>query len=80
MLAQADELPSEHPDAVAIRRATAGIFEGVKAKRRSERRYRMLANDRAVTALTAKGAAEPTAYEPKSIKHVPIVNGDNPGR
>lgn len=58
VLAQADKLPTEHPDAVAIRQATAGVFKGVKQRRRAARRDKVLANDRAVTALTATGAAE----------------------
>ena len=50
------ELPVEHPDAVAIRRATAGLFKEVKLRRRAERRAAVLAADAAVTAATATGA------------------------
>lgn len=38
VLAQIDELPAEHPDAVAVRLATARIFKTVKEQRRAERR------------------------------------------
>ncbi|MEA2141966.1 MAG: hypothetical protein QOI64_396, partial [Solirubrobacteraceae bacterium] len=38
VLARIDELPVDHPDAVAVRRATAGIFKSVKERRRAERR------------------------------------------
>jgi NAD(P)-dependent dehydrogenase (short-subunit alcohol dehydrogenase family) len=56
VLAEAELLPPEHPDAVAIRRATAAVFKTVKVQRRKERRDAILANDRAVTAATATGA------------------------
>ncbi|MGI9004589.1 MAG: hypothetical protein ACR2GH_23540, partial [Pseudonocardia sp.] len=38
VLAELDALPVEHPDAVAVRRATAGIYKSVKLRRRAERR------------------------------------------
>ncbi|BBH70472.1 oxidoreductase [Actinoplanes sp. OR16] len=56
VLAEVEALPAEHPDAVAVRRATAGIFKAVKLRRRLDRREAILANDRAVTASTATGA------------------------
>ncbi len=56
VLAEAEALPVEHTDAVAVRRATAGLFKTVKVRRRRERRDAVLTNDRAVTAATATGA------------------------
>jgi NAD(P)-dependent dehydrogenase (short-subunit alcohol dehydrogenase family) len=56
VLAELDRLPLEHPDAVAVRRATAAIFKTVKLRRRAERRAAILANDEVVTAATATGA------------------------
>ncbi|MFI6980315.1 SDR family NAD(P)-dependent oxidoreductase [Embleya sp. NPDC050154] len=56
VLAEVEELDVEHPDAVRIRRATAGIYKSVKERRRKERRDRVIANDEAVTAATATGA------------------------
>jgi NAD(P)-dependent dehydrogenase (short-subunit alcohol dehydrogenase family) len=56
VLATAEELPEDHPDAVAVRRATAGLFKAVKLRRRAERRAAVLAADDAVTAATATGA------------------------
>ena len=56
MLAEAEQLPVEHPDAVALRRATAGLFKTAKLQRRRERREAVLANDKAVTEATATGA------------------------
>jgi NAD(P)-dependent dehydrogenase (short-subunit alcohol dehydrogenase family) len=56
VLAQAEELPPEHPDAVAVRRATGRIFKTVKKQRRNERRDAISAADRAVIAATATGS------------------------
>jgi NAD(P)-dependent dehydrogenase (short-subunit alcohol dehydrogenase family) len=56
VLAQLDELPVDHPHAVAVREATSGIFKSVKERRRAERRAAVIANDEAVTAATATGA------------------------
>lgn len=56
VLAAVDDLPVEHPDAVAIRRATAGIYKSVKLRRRAAKRDAVAAADDAVTAATATGA------------------------
>src|SRR3954471_731099 len=56
VLADVESLPPEHPDAVAIRRATAGIFKSVKKARRHAKRDAVAAADQAVTAATATGA------------------------
>ncbi|GIF03770.1 SDR family NAD(P)-dependent oxidoreductase [Actinoplanes siamensis] len=56
VLAEVETLPVEHPDAVRVRRATAGIFKTAKIQRRKDRRQAVLDNDRAVTAATATGA------------------------
>ncbi|TJZ44471.1 SDR family NAD(P)-dependent oxidoreductase [Streptomyces piniterrae] len=58
VLEELDALPLDHPDAITIRRATAGIFRTVKQRRRKERRAAKTANDRAVTEATATGAAD----------------------
>jgi len=80
VLAEADELPPEHPDAVAIRRATARIYKGVKESRRSQRREKVLANDRAVTALTATGARDRIDDETQGLKLVSNATGALAGR
>ena len=56
VLADVESLPPEHPDAVAVRRATAGIFKSVKKARRHAKRDAVAAADNAVTAATATGA------------------------
>jgi NAD(P)-dependent dehydrogenase (short-subunit alcohol dehydrogenase family) len=56
VLAELDALPTDHPDAVRIREATAGVYKSVKIRRRREARETILANDNAVTASTATAA------------------------
>ncbi|MFD3487897.1 SDR family NAD(P)-dependent oxidoreductase [Streptomyces sp. NPDC058665] len=58
VLDELDDLDVDHPDAVAVRRATAGIYRTVKQRRRQERRAAKTANDKAVTEATATGSAE----------------------
>lgn len=56
VLAEVETLPLEHPDAIAVQRATAGIYKTVRKQRRRERRDAILAHDRAIVAATATGA------------------------
>jgi NAD(P)-dependent dehydrogenase (short-subunit alcohol dehydrogenase family) len=56
VLAQANELPLEHPHALAIQRATARVYKTVKHRRRVAKRQAVQAHDEAVTAATATGA------------------------
>ncbi|URN14808.1 MULTISPECIES: SDR family NAD(P)-dependent oxidoreductase [Streptomyces] len=58
VLEELDRLEVDHPDAIAVRRATAGIYRTVKQRRRQERRAAKTAHDRAVTEATATGSAE----------------------
>lgn len=58
VLKELDELPIDHPDAITVRKATAGIYRTVKQRRRQERRAAKTANDKAVTEATATGSAE----------------------
>jgi len=56
VLAELDNLPVEHPDAIKVREATAKVFKALKQRRRVERRDAVLARDSAVIAATATGA------------------------
>ncbi|MFB7285627.1 SDR family NAD(P)-dependent oxidoreductase [Actinacidiphila glaucinigra] len=58
VLRELDELPLDHPDAITVRRATAGIYRTVKQRRRQERRSAKTAHDKSVTEATATGSAE----------------------
>jgi NAD(P)-dependent dehydrogenase (short-subunit alcohol dehydrogenase family) len=56
VLARAEALPSGHPDAEAVRRATAKLYKAVKVARRAARRASIAAADRAVMSATATAA------------------------
>jgi NAD(P)-dependent dehydrogenase (short-subunit alcohol dehydrogenase family) len=79
VLAALDELPVEHPDSVAVRRATAAVFKTVKLRRRAQRRAAVLANDAAVTAATATGAAGRIDDETQGRPLAPGAGGDRAG-
>lgn len=79
VLAQVDELPPEHPDAVAVRRATAGIWKSVRLRRRAEKRQAERSSDEAVTAATATGAAGRIDDETAGIPLVSTTPGATAG-
>ena len=79
VLEEAEALPLDHPDAVAVQRATARIYKSVKLRRRSERRDAILAHDRAVTAATATGAPGRIDDETEGLPLVPSVRGASAG-
>jgi NAD(P)-dependent dehydrogenase (short-subunit alcohol dehydrogenase family) len=56
VLAEAEQLPFDHPDNVAVRRATGKVFKAVKKQRRHERRQFVKTNDETVDAATATAA------------------------
>ncbi|MER7537486.1 SDR family NAD(P)-dependent oxidoreductase [Streptomyces sp. NPDC097704] len=58
VLDELDAIDVDHPDAITVRRATAGIYRTVKQRRRQERRAAKTANDKAVTEATATGSAQ----------------------
>src|SRR5215470_19151514 len=67
VLDELDTLEVDHPDAIAVRRATAGIYRTVKQRRRQERRAAKTAHDKAVTEATATGSAERIDDETEGI-------------
>ena len=75
VLARAEALPPEHPDAVAIRRATGRIFKTVKRARRNERRDAIAAADRTVVAATATGSPQRIDDETEGIALVSATSG-----
>lgn len=52
------EIDEEHPDFVAVRRATGRMFKAVKQHRRDVKRAQVQDNDRAVVAATATGSPD----------------------
>jgi len=79
VLGEVERLPVEHPDAVAVRRATAGLFKTVKQRRRAERRAAVSAADAAATAATATGAPGRIDDETAGLPLRPAVNGSRAG-
>jgi NAD(P)-dependent dehydrogenase (short-subunit alcohol dehydrogenase family) len=75
VLAQSEQLPPEHPDAVAIRLATGRIFKAVKRARREERRDAISAADRAVVAATATGSPQRIDDETEGLPLVSSATG-----
>ncbi len=80
VLGAVQALPPEHPDAVAVRRATAGIFKSVKLARRNERRAAIAAADLAVVAATATGSPRRIDDETEGIPLVSTTTGALAGR
>ncbi|HEX8627864.1 MAG TPA: SDR family NAD(P)-dependent oxidoreductase, partial [Catenuloplanes sp.] len=56
VLAELDDIPVDHPDAVRLRMATAAVYKSVKQRRRRDKRESIRTADEAVTAATATGA------------------------
>ncbi len=56
VIAQLDELPVEHPDNVAVRRATGRLYKVVRKRRKAERQRAVREADAAVFARTATAA------------------------
>ncbi|MBM7775133.1 NAD(P)-dependent dehydrogenase (short-subunit alcohol dehydrogenase family) [Actinokineospora baliensis] len=79
VLAEVELLPPEHPDAVAVRRATAGVFKEVRRRRKAERRAAVTEADRAVTAATATGAPNRIDDETQGIPLVSSTPGASAG-
>ncbi len=67
VLAGLARVDREHPDFVAVRRATSAMFKDVKRERRREIREAEQAADRAVVAATATGAPDRIDDETRGI-------------
>ncbi len=79
VLAEVEQLPPEHPDAVAVRRVVGGLFKTVKKQRRAERRSAVRANDEAVTAATATGAPGRIDDETQGLALTSRATGERAG-
>jgi NAD(P)-dependent dehydrogenase (short-subunit alcohol dehydrogenase family) len=79
VLSDIESLHPEHPDAVAVRRATAGIFKAVKQARRHAKRDAVAAADRAVIAATATGAPGRIDDETQGLPLVSSASGATAG-
>jgi NAD(P)-dependent dehydrogenase (short-subunit alcohol dehydrogenase family) len=79
IIAKLNELPIDHPDAVALRHATAGLYKTVKKRRRHERRQVVIANDDQVTSATATGAPGRIDDETQGLPLVSQASGATAG-
>ena len=79
VLEQLGELPTEHPDAVTVRRATGKLFKALKKQRRTDRHAAKVANDDAVTAATATGAPGRIDDETQGLPLVSQTTGASAG-
>ena len=80
VIAELDELPVEHPDAIVVQQAVAKLFKTVKRRGRLERREAGLAADRAVTAATATAAPGRIGDETQRLPLTSHTKGALPGR
>jgi NAD(P)-dependent dehydrogenase (short-subunit alcohol dehydrogenase family) len=80
VIGELDELPVEHPDAIAVQQAVARLFKTVKKRRRVQRRDEVLANDRAVTAATATAAPGRIDDETQGLPLTSNTRGATAGR
>ena len=76
---QLNDLPVEHPDSIAIQRATAGLFKTVRKRRRTQRRQEVLSNDNAVIAATATGSPDRIDDETQGLPIVSKTHGASAG-
>jgi NAD(P)-dependent dehydrogenase (short-subunit alcohol dehydrogenase family) len=79
VLDELDKLDVDHPDAITVRRATAGIYRTVKQRRRQERRAAKTAHDKSVTEATATGSAERIDDETEGLLPSSSVTGEIAG-
>lgn len=80
VIAELEDLPVDHPDALAVQRATSGLYKTVRLRRRAERRRAILANDEAVTEATATGAPDRIDDETRGLPLGPRAVGSTAGR
>ena len=67
VLAELHHLDEDHPDFIAVRRATAHMFKAAKKSHRREKRAQIADADRAVVATTATGAPDRIDDETRGI-------------
>ncbi|MDX3855125.1 SDR family NAD(P)-dependent oxidoreductase [Streptomyces sp. AK02-01A] len=79
VLDELDKLEVDHPDAITVRQATAGIYRTVKQRRRQERRAAKTAHDKSVTEATATGSAERIDDETQGLLPTSSAGGEIAG-
>ena len=79
VLAEVGQLPVEHPDAVAVRRATSRMYKVARKQRKADKRAAITAADHAVIAKTATGSPDRIDDETKGIPLVSATPGATAG-
>ncbi len=79
VLSQLHEMDREHPDFIAVRQATAGMFKAVKIARRREIRQAVAEADRSVVARTATGAPDRIDDETRGLDLAPGTDAASAG-
>ena len=79
VIAELDRLPIDHPDAIAIQRATSRLYKTVKLRRRSEKREAIASADRLVTEATATAAPGRIDDETRGLPLAPRAAGKTAG-
>ncbi|MBI9113816.1 SDR family NAD(P)-dependent oxidoreductase [Sanguibacter suaedae] len=80
VLEAADELEPEHPDKIALQRATARLYKTVKKQRRDAAKDAIRSADQAVIAATATGAPTRIDDETQGLELMPSASGTTAGR
>ncbi|MGD7706166.1 SDR family NAD(P)-dependent oxidoreductase [Microlunatus sp. Y2014] len=79
VLREIADVDQKHPDFIAVRRATAGMFKAAKKARRQEIREAVAEADRAVVAATATGAPDRIDDETRGIPISPTTTAPTAG-
>ncbi len=79
VLGRIHEVDEEHPDFVAVRRATGKMFKAVKQHRRDVKRAEIQENDKAVVAATATGAPDRIDDETRGLTLTAAVEAPTAG-
>lgn len=80
VLAKISEVAEDHPDYIAVRRASSGMFKAIKRQRRTEARQAVLNADRAVVAATATGSPDRIDDETAGLPLASRAKGESAGR
>ncbi|TDP93996.1 SDR family oxidoreductase [Labedaea rhizosphaerae] len=79
VLAEVELLPTDHPDAVVVRRATSRMYKVARQRKKAAKRAAITEADREVIARTATGSPDRIDDETKGIPLVSTVPGASAG-
>ncbi|SDB88023.1 short chain dehydrogenase [Sanguibacter gelidistatuariae] len=79
VLEAANDLDPEHPDKIALQRATAKLYKTVKKQRRDAAKDAIRSADHAIIAATATGAPSRIDDETQGLELLPAATGHSAG-